>query len=46
MDHGKASAKAINPGSSLEIVKSRELRGAAEEVSEKLKKAMQRSEGK
>jgi len=41
-DDGKAYVAAINPVSALEIIKSQELRIIAEEVSEKLKRAIER----
>jgi uncharacterized protein (DUF302 family) len=41
-DYGKAYVAAINPVSALEIMKSQELRIIAEEVSEKLKRAIER----
>jgi uncharacterized protein (DUF302 family) len=41
-DDGKAYVAAINPVSALEIMKSRELRTIAAEVSEKLKRAIER----
>jgi uncharacterized protein (DUF302 family) len=44
-DDGKAYVAAINPVSALEIIKSRELRTIAEEVSEKLKRAIERAGG-
>jgi uncharacterized protein (DUF302 family) len=44
-DDAKAYVAAINPVSALEIMKSRELRTIAEEVSEKLKRAIERAGG-
>ncbi len=44
-DDAKAYVAAINPVSALEIIKSRELRTIAEEVSEKLKRAIERAGG-
>lgn len=41
-DDGKAYVAAINPISALEIIQSQELRSIAEEVSEKLKRAIER----
>ncbi len=44
-DDGKAYVAAINPVSALEIIKSQELRTIAEEVSEKLKRAIEKASG-
>jgi len=41
-DDGKAYVAAINPISALEVIQSQELRSIAEEVSEKLKRAIER----
>ena len=41
-DDGKAYVAAINPISALEVIQSQELRNIAEEVSEKLKRAIER----
>ena len=44
-DDGKAYVAAINPVSALEIIKSRELRAIAEEVSVKLKNVIEKAGG-
>ena len=44
-DDGKAYIAAINPVSVLKIIKSQELRTIAEEVSEKLKRAIEKASG-
>lgn len=44
-DDGKAYVAAINPVSALEIIQSRELRTIAEEVSEKLKRTIEKASG-
>jgi uncharacterized protein (DUF302 family) len=41
-DDGKAYVATINPVSAIEIIKSQELQIIAEEVSEKLKRAIER----
>jgi len=41
-DDGKAYVAAINPISALEVIQSQELRSTAKEVSEKLKRAIER----